>query len=126
MFLSVSNLTKSYHNGITTQVLKGVNMELQKGHIGVILGPSGSGKSTLMNIIGGVDRADGGMVKVDDLQITGLSDDQLVEYRRDSVGFIFQFYNLVPNLTVAENVEVVSNRIDPLILDKNSRILSFS
>lgn len=69
VFLSVSNITKSYHNGITTQVLKGVNMELQKGHIGVILGPSGSGKSTLMNIIGGVDRADGGMVKVDDLQI---------------------------------------------------------
>ncbi len=109
MFLSVSNITKSYHNGITTQVLKGVNMELQKGHIGVILGPSGSGKSTLMNIIGGVDRADGGMVKVDDIQVTGLSDDQLVEYRRDSVGFIFQFYNLVPNLTVAENIEVVSN-----------------
>ncbi|MEL7567471.1 MAG: ABC transporter ATP-binding protein [Dehalobacterium sp.] len=109
MFLSVSNLTKSYHHGITTHVLKGVNMELQKGQIGVILGPSGSGKSTLMNIIGGVDRANGGMVEVDSVQVTGLSDDQLVEYRRDSVGFVFQFYNLVPNLTVAENIEVVSN-----------------
>jgi putative ABC transport system ATP-binding protein len=79
MFLSVSNLTKSYHNGITNQVLKGV------------------------------DRADSGMVEVDGVQVTGLSDDRLVEYRRHSVGFVFQFYNLVPNLTVAENVEVVSN-----------------
>jgi putative ABC transport system ATP-binding protein len=109
MFLSVSNLTKSYHNGITTHVLKGVDMELEKGQIGVILGPSGSGKSTLMNIIGGVDRADGGMVKVDGVQVTGLGDNRLVEYRRHSVGFVFQFYNLVPNLTVAENIEVVSN-----------------
>jgi len=84
-------------------------MELEKGQIGVILGPSGSGKSTLMNIIGGVDRANGGTVNVDGEDITGLNDSQLVEYRRDSIGFIFQFYNLVPKLTVAENIEVVSN-----------------
>lgn len=119
MFLSVSNLTKSYHNGITTHVLKGVGLDLEKGRIGVILGPSGSGKSTLMNIIGGVDRAGGGTVEVDGLQVTGLSDDQLVEYRRASVGFVFQFYNLVPNLTVAENIEVVSNiSKNPLGLDR--------
>lgn len=109
MFLSVSNLTKSYNTGIITHVLKGVGLELEKGQIGVILGPSGSGKSTLMNIIGGVDRADGGRVKVDGEGITDLNDIQLVEYRRERVGFVFQFYNLVPNLTVAENIEVVSN-----------------
>jgi putative ABC transport system ATP-binding protein len=84
-------------------------MEMERGQIGVILGPSGSGKSTLMNIIGGVDRADGGAAEVDGECITDLNDNQLVEYRRESVGFVFQFYNLVPNLTVAENIEVVSN-----------------
>jgi putative ABC transport system ATP-binding protein len=109
MFLSVSNLTKSYNTGIITYVLKGVNLEMKRGQIGVILGPSGSGKSTLMNIIGGVDSADSGTVEVDGERITGLNDKQLVEYRRESVGFVFQFYNLVPNLTVAENIEVVSN-----------------
>ncbi len=109
MFVSVSNLTKSYHTGVVTHVLKGVGLEMERGQIGVILGPSGSGKSTLMNIIGGVDRTDVGTVEVDGECITDLNDNQLVEYRRESVGFIFQFYNLVPNLTVAENIEVVSN-----------------
>jgi len=109
MFLSVSNLTKSYNTGIITHVLKGVDLELERGKIGVILGPSGSGKSTLMNIIGGVDRTDGGAVEVDGERITDLNDIELVEYRREDVGFVFQFYNLVPNLTVAENIEVVSN-----------------
>ena len=109
MFLSVSHLTKSYDTGIITRVLKGVGLEMERGQIGVILGPSGSGKSTLMNIVGGVDRADGGTVEVDGERITDLNDNQLVEYRRENVGFIFQFYNLVPNLTVAENIEVVSN-----------------
>ena len=109
MFLLVSNLTKSYNTGIITHVLKGVGMELEKEQIGVILGPSGSGKSTLMNIIGGVDRADNGTVKVDGETITDMDDNQLLEHRRLSVGFVFQFYNLVPNLTAAENIEVVSN-----------------
>ena len=109
VFLSVSNLTRSYGTEVVTHVLKGVGMELDKSQIGVILGPSGSGKSTLMNIIGGVDRANGGTVMVDGENVTNLNDSQLVEYRRDSIGFIFQFYNLVPNLTVAENIEVVSN-----------------
>ena len=109
MFLAVSGLTKQYQMGIATTVLKGVSIQLAKGQIGVILGPSGSGKSTLMNIIGGVDRADSGTIEIDGQRITDFSDDQLVEYRRKSVGFVFQFYNLVPNLTVAENIEVVSN-----------------
>ncbi|QBD75022.1 ABC transporter ATP-binding protein [Ktedonosporobacter rubrisoli] len=109
MFLAVSQLTKSYQTEIVTTVLKGVDIQLGKGQICVILGPSGSGKSTLMNIIGGVDRASSGTVEIDGQRITDLNDDQLVEYRRESVGFVFQFYNLVPNLTVAENIEVVSN-----------------
>ncbi len=109
MFLSISNLTKSYNPGIITHVLKGVTLEMDRGQIGIILGPSGSGKSTLMNIIGGVDRADSGTVVVDGERVTGLNDNQLGEYRRASVGFVFQFYNLVPNLTVAENIEVASN-----------------
>lgn len=110
MFVMVKNLKKSYNAGENkSEVLKGVGLALEKGQIGVILGPSGSGKSTLMNIIGGVDRADSGNIYVDGLEVTALDDNRLTNYRRDSVGFIFQFYNLIPNLTVTENIEVVSN-----------------
>lgn len=110
MFINVQNLKKSYITGeVKTEVLKGVGMNLDRGQIGVILGPSGSGKSTLLNIIGGIDRCDSGKATVDGIDITGLADDQLTDYRRSSVGFVFQFYNLIPNLTVGENVEVVSN-----------------
>jgi putative ABC transport system ATP-binding protein len=84
-------------------------MKLDKGEIGVILGPSGSGKSTLMNIVGGIDRGDSGKVFVDGVEISDLNDDHLTDYRRGDIGFVFQFYNLVPNLTVGENIEVVSN-----------------
>ncbi len=108
-FLAVSDLQKSYGSGIVTPVLRGTGLELERQRIGVILGPSGSGKSTLMNIIGGIDRADAGTVEVDGERISDLTDDELLEYRRASVGFIFQFYNLVPNLTAGENIEVVSN-----------------
>lgn len=110
MFIDVSDLKKSYTTGvIKNEVLKGLKMKLGKGEIGVILGPSGSGKSTLMNIIGGVDHGDSGKVIVDGIEINKLSDDDLTEYRRKDIGFIFQSYNLVPNLTVGENIEVVSN-----------------
>lgn len=110
MFIIVEKLKKSYQAGKSkNDVLKGISLTLAKGQTGVILGPSGSGKSTLMNIIGGVDRADSGSIHVDGQEITSLGDDRLTDYRRDSVGFIFQFYNLVPNLTVTENIEVVSN-----------------
>lgn len=110
MFIDVSNLKKSYTSGVvTTEVLKGIEMKLEKGEIGVILGPSGSGKSTLMNIIGGIDRGDSGRVIVDGIEVNRLDDDKLTDYRREHIGFVFQFYNLVPNLTVGENVEVVSN-----------------
>ncbi|WP_238948503.1 ABC transporter ATP-binding protein [Clostridium sp. YIM B02569] len=110
MFLKVENLRKSYNTGdITTTVLKGADISLDKSEIGVILGPSGSGKSTLLNIIGGIDRCDSGMVSVDNIDITKLNDNKLTDYRRENIGFIFQFYNLIPNLTVGENIEVVSN-----------------
>ncbi|WP_306570074.1 ABC transporter ATP-binding protein [Faecalispora jeddahensis] len=120
MFITVENLRKSYQAGENkNEVLGGISLTLERGQIGVILGPSGSGKSTLMNIIGGVDRADSGSIHVDGLEITSLDDDRLTDYRRDSVGFIFQFYNLVPNLTVTENIEVVSN-ISKAPLDMNT------
>jgi len=120
MFISVSNLMKSYTSGsVTNRVLNRIEMKLEKGEIGVILGPSGSGKSTLMNIIGGVDRGDSGQVTVGGVKINDLNDDQLTDYRREDVGFIFQFYNLIPNLTVSENIEVVSNiSKSPLNLDE--------
>ncbi|MFA6942057.1 MAG: ATP-binding cassette domain-containing protein, partial [Clostridiaceae bacterium] len=109
MFLKVENVKKSYKTGdVTTQVLKGVGMSLEKGSIGVILGPSGSGKSTLLNIIGGIDRGDSGTVTIDNIEVSKLSDNKLTDYRRENIGFIFQFYNLIPNLTVGENIEVVS------------------
>lgn len=110
MFIEISNLKKSYTSGsIKTEVLKGIEMKLEEREIGVILGPSGSGKSTLMNIIGGIDRSDSGRVIVNGIEINNLNDDKLTDYRRDGIGFVFQFYNLVPNLTVGENIEVASN-----------------
>ncbi|MDO7785876.1 ABC transporter ATP-binding protein [Desulforamulus aquiferis] len=120
MFIDISSLKKSYSSGLVkTEVLKGIGMKLEKGEIGVILGPSGSGKSTLMNIIGGIDSGDSGKVVVDGVEINNLSSDLLTEYRREDIGFIFQFYNLVPNLTVGENIEVVSNiSKSPLNIDE--------
>ncbi|RII34861.1 ABC transporter ATP-binding protein [Clostridium chromiireducens] len=120
MFLKVENLKKSYNTGdVTTTVLKGAGISLEKREIGVILGPSGSGKSTLLNIIGGIDRCDSGIVLVGDMDITKLNDNKLTDYRRENIGFIFQFYNLIPNLTVGENIEVVSNiSKSPLNIDE--------
>ncbi|SFG54909.1 putative ABC transport system ATP-binding protein [Desulfotomaculum arcticum] len=120
MLIDVLRLKKSYTSGaIINDVLKGIEMKLDKGEIGVILGPSGSGKSTLMNIIGGIDRGDSGRVIVDGVEINNLNDEQLTDYRREQIGFVFQFYNLVPNLTVGENIEVVSNiSKSPLNIDE--------
>lgn len=110
MFIEITNLKKSYTSGsIITEVLKGIEMKLEEREVGVILGPSGSGKSTLMNIIGGIDRGDSGRVIVNGIEINNLNDDKLTDYRREGIGFVFQFYNLVPNLTVGENIEVASN-----------------
>ena len=106
-FLTISDLTKSYGDGeAKTQVLKGVSTQIERGEICVLFGPSGSGKSTFLNMVGGLEPADGGSIWVVDVDITRLRDRDLVEYRRRELGFIFQFYNLVPDLTVRENIEV--------------------
>lgn len=107
MYLEVKEVKKSYGKGDTyIQVLKGISTEVKQGQMCVIQGASGSGKSTLLNCIGGLDNMDSGSVKVDGQEIFGLKPAQLADYRRDNLGFIFQFYNLVPNLTVRENIQV--------------------
>ena len=100
-YLEVKNLEKSYSNGsITTKVVDDISVEIEKGEICVILGPSGSGKSTFLNIIGGLDQVDKGTIVVDGVTISGMKSKELIEYRRKYLAFIFQFYNLVPDLTV--------------------------
>lgn len=107
MFLEVKDVKKAYGSGDSiVQVLKGINLKIKEGSICTILGPSGSGKSTLLNIIGGLETIDSGNVIIYDNDISGLNSIGLSKYRRDTLGFIFQFYNLVPNLTVNENIEV--------------------
>lgn len=107
MYLEVNNLKKSYgEGGSYMEVLKGVSVSVEKGDMCVIQGTSGSGKSTLLNCIGGLDVMNSGSIKVDGKEIFGLSQEKLSDYRRENLGFIFQFYNLVPNLTVKENIQV--------------------
>lgn len=107
MALNIKNVSKIYTLGeIKIKALDKACLNINDGEIAVILGPSGSGKSTLLNIVGGIDLADEGKIMFDKNDISRLSDNGLTEYRRTKVGFIFQFYNLVPNLTVYENVEV--------------------
>lgn len=109
MFLEVKNLTKSYGEGDNRiKVLEDVSLNISKGEICSLLGPSGSGKSTLLNLIGGLERADGGDIIIDGLTISKLKDKELGEYRRNDLGFIFQFYNLIPDLSVKENIEIGS------------------
>lgn len=109
MFLEVKNLTKSYGEGDNrVKVLEDVSLDINKGEICSLLGPSGSGKSTLLNLIGGLESADGGDIIIDSLTISKLRDKELGEYRRHELGFIFQFYNLIPDLSVKENIEIGS------------------
>ncbi|SCJ99227.1 Macrolide export ATP-binding/permease protein MacB [uncultured Eubacterium sp.] len=107
MFIEIQNIKKSYGEGRScVQVLDGISTQIERGAMCVILGPSGSGKSTLLNIIGGLDTVDSGSIRIDSREITSLSPEILSDYRRDTLGFVFQFYNLIPNLTVKENIEV--------------------
>ncbi len=107
MYIQVKDVKKSYGTDSSyVQVLKGISTEIEKGQMCVIQGTSGSGKSTLLNCIGGLDTMDSGSVRIDGKEIFGLKPNALSDYRRDNLGFIFQFYNLVPNLTVEENIEV--------------------
>ncbi len=107
MYLEIKDVKKSYGKDSSyIQVLKGVTTGVEQGQMCVIQGTSGSGKSTLLNCIGGLDTMDSGSVKVDGKEVFGLKGKALSDYRRDNLGFIFQFYNLVPNLTVRENIQV--------------------
>lgn len=120
MYLEVKNVKKSYGKDQSyIQVLKGVSTEVEKGQMCVIQGTSGSGKSTLLNCIGGLDTMDSGSVMVDGKEIFGLKPSELSDYRRDNLGFIFQFHNLVPNLTVRENIQICSHiSQSPLDMDE--------
>ena len=105
----VENLTKIYHSGdVEVRALNGVDMELYEGEMAVLLGPSGSGKSTLLNIIGGLDEATSGQVWFKNKELSAMKQSQLTRYRRDHVGFVFQFYNLIPSLTAMENVALIT------------------
>ena len=107
MYLEVKNMKKSYgENGSYVEVLKGITTGVKQGQMCVIQGTSGSGKSTFLNCIGGLDTLDSGSIQVDGTEIFGMKQEKLSDYRRDNLGFIFQFYNLVPNLTVKENIQV--------------------
>jgi putative ABC transport system ATP-binding protein len=120
MFVEVRDAVKEYGEGESLiRAMDGVNFGTEKGEITVILGPSGSGKSTLLNMIGGIDRLDSGTIRIGDTVITGLKKSGLTDYRRKYVGFVFQSYNLIPDLTVRENVEVVADIAkEPLDIDK--------
>jgi len=107
--LTARDLTKIYRSGeVEVHALRGANLDLYEGELVVILGPSGSGKSTLLNIIGGLDTATSGIVRFRDHQLTGADESELTRFRRDHVGFVFQFYNLIPSLTAEENVALVT------------------
>lgn len=107
MFINLENVTKFYGAGDEKNyVLNKVNLTIEKGEVCVILGPSGSGKSTLLNVIGGLDNIESGKVCVGDVDIASLSNKKMTEYRRKYYGYIFQFYNLVPNLSIKENIQV--------------------
>lgn len=120
MFIQVKDAVKKYgKDNSLVYALNSANLEIEESEICVILGPSGSGKSTLLNVLGGLDSLDSGSVVIDGKEITGLNARQLTEYRRSDVGFVFQFYNLIPDLTVKENIEVVSDiSEDPLDVEE--------
>ena len=107
MFLEIKGICKSFGKGESRiEVLKGLDLEIQKGEFCILLGPSGSGKSTLLNIIGGIESADQGSISIEGEQLADMTEKKLSQYRRKHLGYIFQMYNLIPNLTVRENIEV--------------------
>ena len=119
-FLKVQGVEKSYGLGdAALKVLCDINLSVEKGEFCVLLGPSGSGKSTFLNIVGGLERCEAGSIVVNGQEITAMKDRELDEYRRRELGFIFQFYNLVPDLTIRENIEVTKHiSKNPLDVDE--------
>lgn len=124
-YLVVRGLKKHYGDGdARVQVLDGITTTIDRGEVCVMLGPSGSGKSTFLNLIGGLGGADGGAVSIGSCELTALSSKDLGEYRRRELGFVFQFYNLVPDLTIRENIEVTAHlSADPLPMEDLLRSL---
>ena len=107
MFLEIRGIKKSFGTGDSrVNVLKGLDLNIEKGEFCVLLGPSGSGKSTLLNIIGGIDGADEGSITIEGERLEDMTEKKLSMYRRKHLGYIFQMYNLIPNLTVRENIDV--------------------
>lgn len=124
MFIVADKLSKTYNsNGVETKALKEASFSIDEGSFTVILGPSGAGKTTLLNLLGGMDQISSGSLIVGDTKLVGLNKKELTLYRRNKVGFVFQFYNLMPNLTALENVElaveVCSNHLDPFNVIKS-------
>ncbi|MCI9125745.1 MAG: ABC transporter ATP-binding protein [Eubacterium sp.] len=120
MFLEIKGLRKSFGEGSNkNEVIKGVDFEVGKGEVCVFLGPSGSGKTTLLNIIGGIDSSDEGYVSINGEKTANMKEKELTEYRRKHLGYVFQMYNLIPNLNVKENIEVGAYLSDnPLEIDE--------
>lgn len=120
MFLELRKITKTYgQDSGKTEALRGVDLSVKKGEFCVLLGPSGSGKSTLLNIIGGIDGATSGEIQIEDHHLRRMDDRHLTAYRRDHIGYIFQQYNLISDLTVRENIEVGAYLSkDPLDIDE--------
>ena len=115
-FISFENVEKRYGTGeVSVQALHDASFTIEKGEICVIVGPSGAGKTTLLNILGGMDTLTSGQVFLDGREVSAFNSRQLADYRRRDIGFVFQFYNLIPNLTALENVEIASQIVkDPL------------
>lgn len=125
MFLEINKINKHYGEGESrVEILKGIDLGIEKGEICVLLGPSGSGKSTLLNIIGGIDNADSGYISINGEKTVDMSEKALTMYRRKHLGYIFQMYNLIPNLNIKENIEVGAYLTDnPLNVDELLQIL---
>ncbi|MDE6678186.1 MAG: ABC transporter ATP-binding protein [Ruminococcus sp.] len=125
MFLEISGIKKHFGEGESrVEVLKGIDAGIEKGEICILLGPSGSGKSTLLNIIGGIDSADSGYISINGERTADMNEKKLTLYRRKHLGYIFQMYNLIPNLNIKENVEVGAYLSDnPLDVDELLRTL---
>ena len=130
-YIKFENVVKEYKMGeVSIKALDNTNFEIEKGELVVIVGPSGAGKTTALNILGGMDSATSGTVLIDEKDISNFKPKQLIKYRREDIGFVFQFYNLVQNLTAVENVELATQickrPLDPKTILKSQRITRYN